>query len=430
MRIYSPKRQKTQLDVDRNWYNYYAGYSSRFVRDLLGLLRTHGTSTVLDPWNGSGTTTFVAEQLGYSAYGYDINPVMVIVSKARHLSSNVSASLDSVCNELLEKSLEHYRHVYLSADPLETWFDPVTAKAHRSIERAIQALLIDPRQSHDFHSPEALSAVSSLAAFFYVALFRITRSSLTQFLASNPTWIKIPRAPEQRAVLSPSTVFAAFKREVAIMAEKALSLDHTSFSLHQPASVNLADSRALPLADRTIDIVITSPPYCTRLDYVVATLPELATLGYQIGPDVKGLRDRMIGTPTITTRPRDQIPDCSHTLNRFLDSVCDHSSKASSTYYQRTFAQYFAGLYQSLREIARTLRPHGTCCIVIQDSYYKDVYLDLAKILSELALSCDLVLTDTLPFSVPRTFSGIHRHARKYRDKSSATESVLIFRKD
>ncbi|WP_410712175.1 DNA methyltransferase [Bradyrhizobium sp. BEA-2-5] len=38
---------------------------------------------VLDPWNGSGTTTSVANGAGLTAVGIDINPAMAVVAKAR-----------------------------------------------------------------------------------------------------------------------------------------------------------------------------------------------------------------------------------------------------------------------------------------------------------------------------------------------------------
>ena len=37
---------------------------------------------ILDPWNGSGTTTYAASQLGYTSRGLDLNPVMNIVARA------------------------------------------------------------------------------------------------------------------------------------------------------------------------------------------------------------------------------------------------------------------------------------------------------------------------------------------------------------
>ena len=81
-----------------DWYPYYAGYAQGFVSDVLDLLKITPGQTVLDPWNGSGTTTQVAMQKGIQAYGYDINPVMVTVANAKALSNITYDALTDLAN--------------------------------------------------------------------------------------------------------------------------------------------------------------------------------------------------------------------------------------------------------------------------------------------------------------------------------------------
>src|SRR5205809_481476 len=64
------------------WHPYYAGYAEKFVDDTIGILANKG-DLILDPWNGSGTTTLAAQKRGYQAIGIEINPVMAIHSKAK-----------------------------------------------------------------------------------------------------------------------------------------------------------------------------------------------------------------------------------------------------------------------------------------------------------------------------------------------------------
>ena len=59
--------------------------------------------------------------------------------------------------------------------------------------------------------------------------------------------------------------------------------------------INQASSLQLPVASGSIDAAISSPPYCTRIDYVKATLPELAVIGYPNGNVTRRLREMMIG---------------------------------------------------------------------------------------------------------------------------------------
>ena len=77
-----------------NWYPYYAGYAQGFVSDVIDFLNIKTNQIILDPWNGSGTTTQVAAQKNIMSYGFDINPVMVTVSKSKILSTQTSQLLN------------------------------------------------------------------------------------------------------------------------------------------------------------------------------------------------------------------------------------------------------------------------------------------------------------------------------------------------
>jgi hypothetical protein len=60
--------------------------------------------------------------------------------------------------------------------------------------------------------------------------------------------------------------------------------------------IEVASSESLPIGDKSVDFILTSPPYCTRIDYAVATMPELALIGYKLNSDFKSLRKQLIGT--------------------------------------------------------------------------------------------------------------------------------------
>jgi hypothetical protein len=138
----------------------------------------------------------------------------------------------------------------------------------------------------------------------------------------------------------------------------------------------------------------------------------------------------MIGTPTIA----DQLPArslkwgkaCSNLLNR----VSRHSSRASKSYYLKTLIQYFDGMCKSLEEIDRVLAKEGEGFFVIQDSYYKEVHVDLARILTEMAANMSWRCDSRLDFESNRTMVGVNRGARVYNNPPKpALETVLHFTK-
>ena len=409
-------------------YSYYAGYSPSFVRDVIGALDLKKNSVICDPWNGSGTTTQVAQDLGYSAFGYDINPAMVTIAKARLLGSHTEPSHSVLCSHILRKASNYCASV-LDPDPLTAWFIPESARFVRNIERAVQHMLVDEGKYLNLSARKHFGDLSSLAAFFYVALFRTVRQLLTNFVTSNPTWLKIPSHHAARVRPTSALVRNTFRKQVTAMASRFSGstpptndrLPHGEF-----IEVTVADSRSLPLPAQSIDAVIGSPPYCTRLDYIVATRPELFLMGYD-GDAVREIRDRMIGTTTINSETPAAKSEWGSTCNSFLEGVRTHESHASDTYYWKNHVQYFDALHSSLGEIQRVLRPKAACVLVVQDSYYKEIHNDLPIYIIEMAGQMGLSLRNRYDYVVKHSFAGLHEHRKTYRSHATAIESVLWF---
>jgi hypothetical protein len=64
---------------------------------------------------------------------------------------------------------------------------------------------------------------------------------------------------------------------------------------------------------------------------------------------------------------------------------------------------------------------------VVQDSYYKDIRIDLPGITVDLLQMRQWTLARSYVFPLRTTMAGINRGTRKYRTNFSATEQVLIF---
>lgn len=415
----TPKRTRGD-----SWYNYYAGYSESFVADVCQSIDVKNKSLVVDPWNGSGTTTYVARNLGISSIGYDLNPSMVVVARSRQLGSDVLGSLQSICREIVACADELEDE--MPSEPLAVWLYPKSAAALRKFDLAIRYILVDEKKN-EIGTIGFVDALSSLACFFYVALFRAFRKVLRQFQSSNPTWIKLPQHPSQRLRPTVEQLQVLFSNEVEVLSKQ---LRPSCSDCQTFTSIGVADSRLLPLDSGVADAVVTSPPYCTRLDYVVATLPELAVLGFDVRDGVGGFRERMLGTPTIERTKSEKVAYGSATLELFLGKVSKHSAKASSSYYLKTFEQYFRGLEKSINEVGRILKPGGHFVVVVQDSYYKELHLDLQTIFSEVCATKGMVLNRREDFGVPQNMARIHPHSKQYRKDSVATESALFLIKE
>lgn len=420
----SPKRRQRSRNK-ANWYTYRAGFATAFVRDALAMIGISRPAMVADPWNGAGTTTEIAHECGFSTSGFDLNPVMVTVAKARFLGSKLVPTHTLLSKHILKKA-RRYSAGVLEPDPLSTWFTPRAASTLRSIERALQHLLVDDGKYKAAAEWTSYELISPVAAFYYVALFKTVRHLLAPFRSSNPTWIKLPESKANRLRPSQDTVEDLFHSYVRDMAEALPK--HDEHADQDPegckADVMLADSRSLPLGSCTVDAIISSPPYCTRIDYAIATRAELAVLGF--GPEMlRELRERMIGTSTVAANTPEPRPEWGLACNNFLESVRKHSSRASASYYWKNHLQYFESMYLSLHEIRRVLKSGAACVLVVQDSRYKDLHNDLPTYFEDMTESVGLQLVKRFDYSVQNTFAALHKHRKKYRNDATATESVL-----
>lgn len=76
------------------------------------------------------------------------------------------------------------------------------------------------------------------------------------------------------------------------------------------------------------------------------------------------------------------------------------------------------------------LKNRGTATIVVQNSYYKNIYLDLSKIIYEMVKPFKWGLMYKEEFSNSATLSNVNVKSRVYRKIDVSIETVLVFRKE
>lgn len=408
------------------FFPYYAGYPESFASEILKSAQLTNDAVVLDPWNGSGTTTSAAVKLGLTSIGFDLNPVMIVIARARLLAPSEADSIEPLAKEIIKASPSSSGCA--NDDPLRNWFGDSTADAIRSIEQSIRARLIGamtvtPSGTH-------FERISGLAATFYVALFTVCRELTTRFRASNPTWIRLPRIKQARVGISSALLTKRLKKVLERMAQ-ALANRATSLRVSEQGTsdIRLANSTALSLSKDSIDFVLTSPPYCTRIDYTAATRIELALLHPLLNTPAIELSRQMIGSTRVPTAEIKSSQNWGASCKKFLEELRQHPSKASSGYYYRTHLDYFDKMARSITNISAGLKSGGCALLVVQDSYYKDIHNDLPSIIAEMAAASELDLRRRDNFKLTRSMSGINARSRTYRQEPSAIESVLCFKK-
>lgn len=422
----NPKRTKSLLPGRSEWYPYYAGYSLEFVNSCLTTV-TRDDVTIFDPWCGSGTTVQVAYEKGLHGIGIDINPAMVVVSNARLLCGKSLPSLMPLAQEITARTSIYKLESPQNNDALLQWFTPKATSRLRNLQKAIQKLLINPETTKHNTLAENCDKLSDLASFFLVCLFRTARTLARGHRTSNPTWTKSTAKANR---VAPTTT----KIKTAFIGELTSMIDNFNFQFSCPIrsisctnNILLGDSQSIKLPTSSIDMIVTSPPYCTRIDYAYSTRIELAILGLN-DHGFRLLREETIGSTVIRNNAAQEVP--STEANKVVKMIRDHHSKGASNYYAKQYAEYFTMISNSITEISRVTKKHGQVIFVVQDSFFKGRIIDLSKICTQLFNNAEFTLETRKDWPVSTNLVNINSKARKYiKNTDTATESVLHYRK-
>lgn len=377
-------------------FPYYAGFSFDWACSKIREADTEEELTILDPWNGSGTTTLAANFNGHRSIGIDRNPIASLIAQLRCLTP-----FDTAICKAPTRFGENDRN---ALDPLGNWFDRETVARFRDWTCCFS---------------NETTATLTLGT---VALFRTIRGLTKKFGGSNPTWVK--RAKDDAELIHVDSD----ELDRIIIEEQVLLQAKISSSVRTSSAVTLltANANALPLRDASIDVVLTSPPYLTRIDYAVAYSRELAIIGIDVFAD-RSIRSSLMGTTLIRER-RQERTTLGASGAKLLADVEAHQSKASSGYYLKQTQQYLNDLARGLDEITRVSKGGAFLHLVVQDSYYKDIPVPLANICIEETQLRGWILESRNDFPVRRLLTSLNTSARAYV-KGEVAESVVTLRR-
>ena len=399
-----------------------------FVRSALRYLNCREDTLVLDPWGGSGTTGTVASKVNVPSVCVDINPVMAIFAAAK--STLVLSRRDQLMDffESVDITDETQGSSQGEENPLNDMFTAETVALIQSLVNNI------PFVPHFYRSgagtvqkvntalKDAEQAIDSVYAFSLAVIFVAVRKLSGIRRSSNPTWLK---SRKDKVYIDPRVLFDELRRCAYNML-----MDVNLFfegGVGAPNPVLHADVKSLPLRDGSVDVVITSPPYLTRIDYAMATMPEMHLLGN--ASLLTYTRHRTMGAPVITTEVKHQKPEWGPTCNRILDAVKNHPTKAAKTYYWKNIVQYFMDLDAALNEVQRVLTADGKALVVVQSSYFKDIEIPLGDIYCEMAENKELKAEVVYCEEVHGHMAHVNTKSSQYKKNKSYREETIYIRK-
>ena len=355
-----------------------------FIKEL-----TYPGDVVLDPMMGSGTTLVEASLAGRQGIGIDIDPLALRIARVKtasldseQVSTTLERLIETTQRHLAEKDEAAFRTDFEAAfDPktqefIRYWFAPQTAKTLFYLSRSI-ADIPDP----------------TLRLFFEVAFSAIIITkrggvSLALDLAhTRPHRAKIVIDEEGKEILhadnvSPRRLHVLTKQLRPVMNEFKRRVQNNMNSLlalrHVPVGTEVlaGDARHLPLADNSIDLIVTSPPYAANaIDYMRAHKFSLVWFGCSVNT-LSTFRRKYIGSETRIPPSDREFPP---TVQSILNTLAERDPKK-----MQAVQRYYTEMRDVLREMWRVLKPEKAALLVVGTSIIRGVDIRIADCLAEI----------------------------------------------
>jgi len=307
---------------------YPAMFHFNVVRNLLIKYSKEG-DTILDPFMGSGVAAVECLINNRNFFGYDINPLAVLIAKVRSTPLNQKLLL-----ETLHALLQQYRRnepESVEFHNIDYWFDKNIIDDLSKLRRAIFG--IDDYQ---------------IKAFFKVVFSETVRKSSKTVFSE----FKLLRNKKYTSNVNVLKIF----REISF---KNIGLLSDFYKNESSSNVSIiVENRnileSFPVEDNSIDLVITSPPYGdskTTVAYGQFSRLSLRWLGLKENVDKTSLGGK----------PKDIIGDLpSSILYDTLNKIEAKNGKRA----REVFSFYFE-LYNAVTLISKKIKHNGYVCFIV-----------------------------------------------------------------
>jgi DNA modification methylase len=297
--------------LPHGFHSYPARFHPRLVRLLLADVPRG--STVLDPFCGSGTTLVEAALLGLRGLGVDVNPLAVELSRLKATPFRQPERLSAEAQRLSAASLARVKARARTRTAGNEYDQP------RHYEPHIFRELVGLREEIDGADPELRPTLL------------LVLSSIVVKVSRQPSDTAGGEVERRIGKGMPSRLFARRAEELARqLAAFAARLPPGT----PPPDVRIGDARRLNhVPDRSVDVVLTSPPYLGTYDYAAQHARRFGWLGL----DARAMDEMEIGARR-RARPADALQVWQRDVDAFVS------------------------------EVARVVVPGGTAYVVIGDS--------------------------------------------------------------
>ncbi|MBX3388177.1 MAG: hypothetical protein KF691_01835 [Phycisphaeraceae bacterium] len=336
---------------------------------------------VLDPMAGSGTVLAVARANGHHAIGVDLDPLAVLLAGVWTRTVDADEINDKAA-EVLDRAATTFRtlstgQAYPAGSDIDTrefiryWFDDYS-------RRQLAALATAVARVRDDATRDAL-----WCGFSRLIITKSAGASLAMDLSHSRPHKEFDHAP-----VKPFNRFlSAVQMVVSNCPQKGKDV------VGPVANARHGDARNLPIESKSIDLVLTSPPYLNAIDYMRCSKFSLVWMGYNVD-HLRKIRGESIGAESSSEKAT-ETPWVRALIKQL------GLAKKLSPRDHGILARYVFDMGGALAEVSRVLKKRGRAVYVVGDSTVRGTFIRNSEIVKAVAERHGLVLHERRTRALP-----------------------------
>ncbi|MDP9048700.1 MAG: site-specific DNA-methyltransferase [Bacteroidota bacterium] len=389
------------------WYYYKEGFSPMLVEKAIEAVDLKQNEVILDPFNGSGTTTLTAALNGYQSIGIEVNPFTAFLSKVK------------VINEKVER-IEHYKTHLITASEVGAESNLIGFSSFSKPGNNNKWLFNDSVLRAFEGGWRSLVKIPSdeIRELFKLALITATMGNCNARRDGKCLRYHIKCEASKYDKYS---FISALKDNLTQIEE---DIESHRISGHAPV-IYSGDCRKI-LNDEKMQkfkLCVTSPPYLNTFDYTDIYRPEMF-LGKFINSKQE-LYDHRLNTVRSHVQARWDKPVKEDFGALYLESIThilEHKKELMHRQIPSMIQAYFEDMSNILRMLKARAEKNAQLWLIVSNSAYANREIPVDLIIGDIGSKAGWFLKEV----------GVLRHIQKRRTKYSPDvthlrESVVIF---